>query len=324
MKELEALSERTVSEIRLLSEIAKLNGSRVSIRDISTLTSTVLSEDKLREVWGTSRALSSEFELRDGFVAEKWNEREANSDFESSIDDLKKRTDEYVSTANRFVRWLRDKNTRMLCVSGSTSYGSPLNNDDLDLFVTSSRDSLWIFLLKAMLFARIYRTLHSKAPRICFSYAADDSYVKKAFATHDPLLARDALNLQPLKGSKFLGYLLHTNSWMARYFPRLYRKKMETFGQSCDALETQGFSSIALRPLNLFLFFCVSLYIRTKSRLLNRTYLHHGKTTSSFVVRTGPDHCMFESKRYSILRDLYRQLGATIVANKTDSAGNKS
>lgn len=318
------MSNRTVSEIRLLSEIAKLNGSRLSIGDVSNLTSTVLSEDQLREFWGISRALADEFELRDGFVAEKWSESEANSNFESSQDDFKRRTDEYMSTATRFIRWLRDKNARMLCISGSTSYGSPLSNDDLDIFVASSRDSLWIFLLKAMLFARIYRMLHNEAPRICLSYAADDSYVKEAFATHDPLLARDALNLHPLRGSEFLGYLLRTNSWIADYFPRLYSKKMATFSQSPDAPKAVDSSPSILRPLNLFLFLCVSLYIRTKSRLLNRKILQDGKTTSIFVVRTGPDHCMFESKRYSILRDLYRQLGATIFANKSKPTRSKS
>lgn len=300
-----SLTDRTISEIKLLSEIARANNGHISIQELATLTSAGLDAADIRAAWETTHDLRSSYDLRQDFVISRAEALQENSIL-SAVLERKFRARQFIQSAKCFQRFCRTKGATVLAVSGSTSYYSTLPGDDLDFFTITEDGALWVFLFRSMIFARIYHFLHPETPRTCFSYAIDRSFAKKAFATDDPLFARDALNAVVLCGHVVYDQLLRRSPWMNDYFPRLYQFKIEQ-GQK---IEEHGTGKSSMRQvLNSFLFLTLGQYLRVKSALLNRRLQGQARTSSLFALKSGPDHFIFESVRYLKLRQMYRQFG---------------
>ncbi len=310
------LSDGTVSEIRFFSQIARANRSHVSLRDIAMLTSISYTEMELRERWNSVHQLFGTYRLEQDILLD--SDSGVPEDPTSALAreaEKRARAQDYLTSARQFFRLSRDSSTRLVSVSGSTSYFSAHPSDDLDFFVISAKDHLWTFLFKSLILARAFRILHPNSPRVCFSYATEEDFAEKKFAEGDPLLARDALSVVVLQGETYYQRLIKQNKWISDYFPKLYRTKTEL--NHLDRTESEpAKSSVVRRSINLLLYFCVGQYIRVKSDLLNRQFLRKGFTQSLFTVRSGPDHCIFDSHRYSKLRQMYSQLSPTILTDR--------
>lgn len=302
-----ALSDRVIAEISLFSAIARTNRSHISIEDLSALTSTGFTAAELQEAWASNSKLSAAYELRQDLVLERRDEtKESVVEFEEEARKLARARD-YVGFAREFLSYCTGKTTRLLSISGSTSYFSPSPGDDLDFFAIAELDSLWIFLAKSLILARVFRYLHPGSPRICFSYAIDEGFAEKEFATpKDPLSARDALKAIVVQGSDFYTRLLRKNTWISDYYPKLYEQRMKT--ETEPAQEDRPPVSSSQKFLNLLLLYTVGKYIRIKSALLNRRLRGRGENSSTFTVKIGRDHLVFESTRYTILRKMYDML----------------
>ena len=307
------LSDRTISEIRLLAEIARVNTSHISIQDIATLTSVGLDEAEIRAVWEATPGLRSFYDLRQDFLVDR-NDAILESSIQFEVLERKTRARQFTQYARQFQKFYRAKGATVLSVSGSTSYDSTQPGDDLDFFTITNDGALWIYLFKSMVLARIYRQLHPGFPKICFSYSIDERFARKAFATEDLLFARDALSVIVLHGENYYRTLLKRNSWMANYFPRLYQIKT---GPPDEEAGKSGAKSPLLRFLNLFLYFTMGPYLRFKSSQVNRNLRGKTSTGSFFTLKSGPDHFIFESVRYQRLRQIYDKLGKTIRTEST-------
>ncbi len=312
------LSDLVISEIQLLSSIAKANGSHISLRDITTLTSTNFSERQLEEAWSSNPTLSSTYEVKQNLVLER-----TNTSTEERLSEIREQSEkrvratEYITFARGFQSWCKGKHAKLLSVSGSTSYLSPSLSDDLDFFAIARQDSLWIFLTRALILARFFRLLRRGTPRICFSYAIDEGLAEKEFApSNDPLSARDALTTLVVYGTEFYTHLLRRNSWISNYFPTLYGQKTGNIGPERSEPNRTS-SSTGRKFLNLLLFYIVGDYIRIKSALLNRKLLRRGKNGAVFTLKMGRDRLIFESTRYSNLRRLYGNFATAKVRKHT-------
>lgn len=295
-----------IAEIKLLSEIAKSNGSLISLEDISVLTHCDLSEEQLETSWQANPDLANTFELHDGFVIERAG---SESCIQLLQREIWKRAVAKRNTriAKEFVRLCGERKTPLIALSGSTSYQSVSETDDLDFFCIARSGSLWIFLTKALLLARVFRLVRGNIPRICFSYAMDQEFAERTFSTsNDALFARDALAATVLSGSESYADLLKKNRWISNHFPRLYSQRISTIDLN-ENQGTQTTSSPASKFLNNLLRFVVGRYILVKSNLLNRRFAKSAKFSSLFAVNAGPDHCIFESVRYSSLRTMYER-----------------
>jgi hypothetical protein len=305
------LSDQTISEIRLFSDAARANQNYLSLKDVALLTSMRFSEAELRAKWNSIPELSSTYKLEQDLLLDPSLEtREGSNSVIDVVEEKKARAKNYLSFARAFVAWTRDSPSRLISISGSTSYFSADSNDDLDFFVVSRKDRLWIFLFKSLVRARIFRLLHPLSPRICFSYAVDETFAKKIFAEGDPLLARDALNVIVIQGEDYYQDLVRKSKWISKYFPRLCRLKTEHYHSRNKDFRPSD-ASVIKTSLNLLLFLVLAQYIRIKSNLLNRQFLRAGKSQYLFTLRTGPDHCIFDSLRYSKLRQIYNQHNPT-------------
>ncbi len=303
--------ERLIYEVSFLSGIAKFNGSLVSLKDLVALTSTNLSEEQLKCWWEIIPELRGSYELEDGLIIERQNERPGK--FSGSLDqeqEKRARAESYARYAREFASLCTGPETKLIAISGSTSYHTSSEADDLDIFCITKPDQLWLFLTKSLLLARFMQIFRRNEPRICFSYAVDQNFVMNEFLpVRDPLFARDALTTIVINGQEFYEELLRKSSWISNYFPRLYQHRTSVIHREPVTIE-QAASTPSRKFLNLVLLFLTGNYIRVKSLMLNRRLRRQGKTHSFFAVKIGRDHCVFESARYVRLQNMYREFAA--------------
>ena len=301
-----SLPDNIISEIRLLSGIAKANGSFISLKDVVTLTDISLSEESLEAAWPEIPDLASLYELKNGLLIERehGDPQSHSMAVEREIGN-RVRAWKYVDYARKFVSLCISKKTSLIAISGSTSYRTVSETDDLDLFCMTKPDYLWIFLTKSLLLSRFFHLSQRSAPRPCFSYAVDQSFAEREFTMpNDALFARDALSAIVIAGTESYKRLLKRSSWMSNYFPKLYRQRTGTpedlFGDHSVSPPLQKFLNLLLRVL-------VGNYIAVKSAMLNQKLRKQDRSSSIFTLKLGSDHCIFESARYAHLRHMYRQ-----------------
>ena len=297
--------EHIIYEISFLAGIAKANGSLLSLKDLVALTRTSLSEEQLMSWWAITPELAGFYELKNGLIIERGNDYPGSAP--SILDrELEKRAraESYARYAREFASFCTGQETKLIAISGSTSYHTTSAADDLDIFCITKPDHLWLFLTKSLLLARFLQIFRRSEPRICFSYAVDQNFVINEFLpARDPLFARDALTTIVVHGQEFYEELLKKSSWISNYFPRLYQQRTNAVHLE-PGREKIG-SSPSRRFLNTLLLVLVGNYIAFKSAMLNRRLTKQRKFSSLFKARIGPDHCIFESVRYSKLRDMY-------------------
>jgi hypothetical protein len=300
--------EHLIYEISFLSGIAKVNGSFVSLKDLVSLTRTNLSEEQLKSWWAMIPELAGSYELKDGLIVERVNDYPRK--FSSSLDreqEKKVRAESYARYAREFARFCTGQETKLIAISGSTSYHTSSEADDLDIFCITKPDHLWLFLTKSLLLARFLQVFSRSEPRICFSYAVDQNFVKNEFlSARDPLFARDALTTIVVHGHEFYQELLRKSSWISNYFPHLYQQR--TNAMHLEVARENVASAPSRKFLNKLLQVTAGNYIVFKSALLNRKLRKQRKFSSLFSTKIGPDHCIFESTRYLKLRAMYHKL----------------
>ena len=292
------------SQIEVLSDIAKISGSRVRVEEILALTSLDFTERELELAWSATPNLNARFQLRSGIVLEL---------SEAEVDDLaagdvqrRLRAKGHLRHASDFAAFARLYPALLVAVSGSTSYMSVGECDDIDLFCVTKRDTLWLFLTRALLMARVFKLLRRSHRKICLSYVADQTYAEHQFSgAKDALFARDALNAFVIRGISYYRSLLLRAPWMSSYFPGLYHSKAQEVRPGGVVLRGR---KIIRRIANLFLFALVGNYIRTKSFVFNRRLERQGKRQAVFTADLSEDHCLFESNRYAELRAAYAQI----------------
>ena len=301
--------ERIVAEVGILSGIARANGSLVSLKDLAALTCTNLSEEQIQSSWETIPELATSYDLKNGLIIQRGNHNDGNGRDRVDLEMEKRaRSESYGRYAREFASLCHGRNTNLVAISGSTSYKTPSASDDLDIFCITKPDHLWLFMTKSLLLARILHVFRRDFPRICFSYAVDQNFAEKEFLLpRDALFARDALTTIVVHGQDYYKELLKKSPWISDYFPRLYQDRT-----SVVQLEEVGGERTGCSPsrifLNTLLRVLVGNYIAFKSAMLNRRLRKQGKFSSLFLAKIGPDHCIFESVRYSNLRAMYLKL----------------
>jgi hypothetical protein len=303
------LSERTVSNIKILYDIARSNGASLSVKDLLLLTSMDLTEDQLYRAWQETPFLSSHYAISAGVIIEisSMEDKHHLENEKREITERYLRATSNVTYAERFGAFIGKRLFKVLSISGSTSYFSVSKDDDLDFFCITQTGRMWASFVKALVLARIFRLSVEDSPWLCLSYVADERFAQFEFSENrDALFARDAISARVITGDQNYENLLKENSWMAQYFPKLYALRIKSL---MKANSPSGINaSVASRFANLFLYYIAGSYIRLKSHLLNRRFMKNQKRSSLFRLRIGPDHCIYESADYVRLKGLYTGL----------------
>ncbi len=296
------LSDESAERISLLYGVAKEHGSLVTIRDLLPLLADDATEAELAEAIASRPSLYSKFELKSGYLTERSDGTEGQH---VVLEELANRNWAHINLqwAKSFVSLLRSTPFAMVAASGSTSYRSASRSRDLDLFCIAPTGRLWTALTGGLIMARAHRVLHPGSPEICFSCVMDEGFASGLFRSNQgPLFARDALETIVLRGESTYMRFLREAKWISTLYPRAYSAKLVPVRERRDVGNGQ---SIFSRLAEAILFRIVGAYIRAKSRTLNARFARGGQIDSVFVVRSGRDHLIYESKRYSKLKTRY-------------------
>ena len=298
------LTERDEADILLLCEIARANGSGLSLGEVLRLTSIRATEEEVTQAWRYSSVLDSKYNLESGFIIEKDRRNEITLAAEGEEKEREARAKFNIEYSRKLAPLFGNRNIRALSISGSTSYLSVSESDDLDFFAVIREEAVWLFLTRALLLARLQRIASPQSPRICLSYTAGEHFAERAFlSSQSGLFARDALTALPILGSTYYEHLLAKSSWMIGFFPKLYSSRLSQ--SKCPELEKEENLSVFFKIANMFLYYTVGSYIRVKSSMLNRRFAKWGKYDRIFKLRIGADRCIYEARSYVYLRHIY-------------------
>jgi hypothetical protein len=304
-----------MERISLFCEVARSQGSIISLRELLPLLPERIAENDLAEVIGSVPYLSSRFEVRDGYVAEKLGMPEGDRAFLSGVDSrLVARSN--LRYASQFISLLHSIPFSVVAVSGSTSYNSASRSKDLDLFCVAPVGRMWLSVVGSLLLDRVFSLFHRSSPQVCFSCVLSEDFAESAFSeAQGPLFARDALQTKVFRGSRKYASLIRQARWMSSYYPQAYVALSKS---EAPIPVSRNKPTVFWRVVNRYLFLTAGRYVEFKAWLLNRKLLGFRKENDVFTIRHSEDHLIYESRRYADLR--LRYSNAFDQSAMTDSA----
>jgi len=298
-------SEEQTREVEAFWEIARENGAALPLSELVRILSPPVSERELEGAFVSNPRLHSRFQVVSGYVLERSPGSE--SETLAIVEDQernKARANRNLSIAEGFAGRLA-RGTLLVSLSGSNSYKSAREGDDIDFFCVTKRDSMWVFMLRSLVVTRIFK-LRESGLSVCLSCIMDEDWAKKEFGERqNPIFARDALMASPFYGREVYHKLLSRASWIDAYYPSFYKLRLR---ETATPAGPDGRDRAGTAVVNSFLLVVLGSYIRVKSWALNRKYRREGRTRSLFTVKMGPGHYICESNRYKQLRGLYGAL----------------
>jgi hypothetical protein len=299
------IDEKQQEEISALCQIAQHNGSALTLGEVLEATSMAATEEDLEAAWAMNPVLSASYALESGWILEKGSGTVDPTYSAAAAMASEKRSAMNVRQAADFAAVCVDRRVRLLAVSGGNSYRRAGPGDDVDFFSVTANDSVWIFMLRSLILARIHGLRRKHSAPFCFSFVVEERKALSDFGrADDRLFARDALMARVLSGWGFYQSLLSQSGWMERYFPALYHQRVS--GQTRPASPETGQGNSVL---NYFLYCSLGSYVRLKAFLLNARLRREGRVSAAFHADIGRDRCVYESNRYRRLREMYRKIG---------------
>lgn len=173
-------------------------------------------------------------------------------------------------------------------VTGSLAVNNSKTNDDLDFFIVTKPNTLWLTRPVIWLFLTskgLRRTpleYHSKKikDKICDNLYLDSSSLSvKHSRNNTSFLAHELLQAVPLfDKAKIETRLLLTNRWVKKVFPHAFRQKLKLQSKNNTTAPEENVLSFVYYPFNLFFFFLQYLYmfskITSESVSLHSAYFH--------------------------------------------------
>ncbi len=314
--------EEFVKEIETYCRIARASGSILTMEDLVQLTSVDATEIEVEEALRANPLLRSSLLFSSGYIIGNPQDTEM-AQVEKAIqkqEESRKRALSNLKAANDFARLLSDK-ARLVAVGGTNSYLSAGEQDDIDFFCITRRDTMWIFMLESLVKARIFGVLRRGTPQLCFSFIMDEGWVEREFRKpQDAIFARDVLTSKVVRGSDVYNASLKIAPWMDTFFPRLYRKRLDSTRSSEASSDPPAGNAMGPSAggmghrwefvVNSFLSATLGSYILLKAWLLNRKLAKEERIESVFTTDIGTDHCVYESNKYKKIRRMYGSIHA--------------
>lgn len=200
---------------------------------------------------------------------------------------------------------------RFLGVTGSTAYGEPQRQDDLDLMAVTTTGSLWLFLTTGFALLRLERLRRrgSGQPDPCLNYVLDDSAARQEFSRPQGFLfAREALMTRPLVGEPYYRGLIGGAPWLRQEVPRLL---MRWERDGLPSVNPEARASVPVRLLNAILFPLLGSVIQAQAIVRNWRLRRSGRSDKAYRVVTRLDRMTVDSVRFDELTQIYRPASAT-------------
>ena len=130
--------------------------------------------------------------------------------------------------------------TSMIAFSGGTNHYGIHNHDDIDIFIITKPNSVYIVYLIIHVFTYLIRS----RKELCANYLIDENNLKILYQ-HDFYTAHQIISLRPFRNPQMLIKFWHENAWVKKFFPN--------FECSEPNGNFQASNFTLLKPVNLFL-----------------------------------------------------------------------
>ncbi|MBN1618086.1 hypothetical protein JW887_01965 [Candidatus Dojkabacteria bacterium] len=188
----------------------------------------------------------------------------------------------YAKDLVKFLSWIPW--IKFIAISGSVAFNTASENDDIDVFIVTKRNRLWLtrfceWMVLSLKHVR-RKPIHEKFPLqakdlLCTNYYVSENLMDFANQKKDFLLATEIAFLRPIFGEEYLSKMISANQWIRKYFPKLIDEYAD---KDLSSLKTPIFIKMLSIPLDLFdsLFMIIQILymiIRghdTKSKVLSK------------------------------------------------------
>lgn len=222
---------------------------------------------------------------------------------------------EKLHSAGSFARMLARSVPfiRTVAVTGSVAYGSADRWDDIDLFIVTNRNRLWISAFMTLVLVRLTKILGLRPSHLalfCLSYVHDvNGFASESQRNRtNPLFARELLKAKPVAGQDEYRRLLETNDWVSSFYPLPYLAKVRALTQANGhRLENPSGSrsSLILDWAEALAFVFLSRYLRVRAYLTNLKLKSRGQEFRVFEPKISATSCVYTSNFYEWLRSLW-------------------
>jgi predicted nucleotidyltransferase len=204
---------------------------------------------------------------------------------------------------------------RTVAVTGSVAYGSAEKWDDIDLFIVTERNRLWISAFLALAAVRLNKLLSLRAPHLslfCLSYVHDEEGFSKESRRNraNSLFARELLKAKPVAGAEEYRKILKDNEWVGELYSTSYFEKLKLLGGDLNGVSISGKAGSDI--LSFFLgwaegiaYAFLSRYLRLRAYLANLKLRSEGKDLRVFEPVITSASCVYTSNFYRWLYTLW-------------------
>ena len=142
--------------------------------------------------------------------------------------------DELLPIAEKGARFLfQFPFVRGVCISGSLSKRSADENADIDYFIITSANRLWIARTLMHLFKKL-TYLRGHQHRYCMNYYVDEEAVE--IREKNIFTATELLTLMPASGNGGIVNFFKANEWTTRFYPQYLYRNRESIGTPRSSL----------------------------------------------------------------------------------------
>jgi hypothetical protein len=190
---------------------------------------------------------------------------------------------------------------RCVAVTGSTAYGTPAAEDDLDFFIVTRAGAMWLFLLFAALRLRARRSAgrSDPGPRPCLNFVLDERSVDSEFRTRRGFLfAREALTALVLRGDEYYRSVLRDAPWIGEEIPRSYAAR-----SAGPSVERPRRVPRVVRMVNAALFPPLAAYLHLIGLYRNHRLRRWGRSSDRFRTVVGFRRLANPTDRYDALSE---------------------
>jgi hypothetical protein len=292
-------------KIQAVASIAAAHGSSISSAEALLLlpTGTFESVEDLESFVETDPILSGPLVVRFGqIVVRGLHSLEVRA---SQLNLSERRGQLAQSFTDRLTAWCPW--IRFVGISGSTAYAAAKPSDDVDFFIVTRGNRLWITLLLGMIAARIHRMKDPSCPVLCLNRMIEEDVCRDEFRKpQDALFAREALSLKALDGFTFYREMIESAPWMNRIFPELYRRATAVDGGRPRVTRREGGRLWSFANVSAFVALATYLIIVGLKR--NRWLVRQGNLPARYRTIMKRGFFAYESQKYENLRRTYREV----------------
>ncbi len=253
------------------------------------------------------------FQVRDGYLLT------ASSQSESSRLERKKMSAAKLDSAAGFATLLKKlvPFVKTVAVTGSVAYGSADRWDDIDLFIVTERNRLWLSAFMTLVLVRIWKLLVLRPLHLslfCLSYVHDEEGFSKEAQRNktNPLFARELLKAKPVAGREQYRKMLEENDWVASFYSAPYVAKLKGLGPGLNGqmphLPTNSRRfSFPMKWADGVAYVFLRRYLRLRAYLTNLELKSEGQDLRVFDPIITAASCVYTSNFYRWLRTLWGQ-----------------